>query len=213
MRTKISVVPAPDIQINPPVKRAQGEPPIRLKNNTVRFREHLERPDVDKLVKTAGRLGRHGHRDATMCLIAYRHGLRAHELVGMLDWHQVDLVAREISILRCKGSKDSVHTLEPDEIRALKKLGPKTAGHVFVNERGGAMSENSFHKIVQRAGAAAGLGPNVHPHMLRHSCGFDMARRGIPIRHIQDWLGHANVVHTIRYTQLGADKFRRMRMW
>lgn len=208
MRTQINVLN----EIEQP-KRGQGQPPTRVRNSSVRPREYLVRADVDKLIAAAGRLGRHGHRDMTMCLIAYRHGLRAHELVALLDWHQMDLQAREVSILRCKGSKPSVHTLEADEVRALRKLGPKAAGPVFTNERGGRMSENSFHKIVQRAAIAAGLGEHVHPHMLRHSCGHDMASRGIPIRHIQDWLGHANIMHTLKYTTLGADKFRVVRMW
>ena len=102
----------------------------------------------------------------------------------MLDWHQVDLQAREVKILRCKNSENATHTLEKDEVAALKKLGPKPHGPVFVNERGGRMSENSFFKIVQRAGVRAGLGPHIHPHMLRHSCGHDMVSRGLPFRHI-----------------------------
>ena len=131
----------------------------------------------------------------------------------MLDWHQVDLVGKTLAVLRCKGSKDTEHTLEKDEVADLKKLGPQASGPVFVNERGGRVSENSFHKIVQRAGIKAGLGPHVHPHMLRHSCGFDMTSRGIPTRYIQEWLGHRNIQHTVRYTELGPGRFKKIKMW
>ncbi len=194
-------------------KRGQGDPPTKPHNKAVRKDEHLEREKVEKLIKAANQLGRNGHRDSTMCLFAFRHGLRAKELVSMLDWHQVDLQGKEVKVLRCKNSEDTDHTMEKDEVAALKKLGPKPYGPIFVNERGGRLSENSFHKIVQRAGLKAGLGPHIHPHMLRHSCGYDMARRGIPIRHIQDWLGHKNIQHTVRYTKLGPERFRKVKMW
>jgi type 1 fimbriae regulatory protein FimB/type 1 fimbriae regulatory protein FimE len=191
----------------------QGKPPRKPESKTVRKGDHFERPDVERLIKQAGMIGRHRHRDMTMCLFAFRHGMRAHELVAMLEWQQFDFARKEVMILRCKGSRSRDHTLEKDEIAALKKLGPKSYGPVFENERGGAMSENSFFKIVQRAGRRAGLGPHVQPHALRHSCGYELVNRGLPLRLIQDWLGHKNVQNTVRYTQLGADIFRKVRMW
>ncbi len=194
-------------------KRRQGEPPVKPHNKAVRKNEFIERDKVEALIKAARQLGRHGDRDSAMCLIAFRHALRAKEITSMLDWHQVDLQAKEIKILRCKDSEDGDHTMERDEVSALKGLKPKPDGPIFVNERGGQMSENSFHKIVQRAGIKAGLGGRIHPHMLRHACGYDMARRGLPLRHIQDWMGHKNVNHTIRYTKLGPEKFKKVRMW
>ena len=191
----------------------QGEPPTKPKSLTVRKERHFERTDVERLIKQAGMIGRHRHRDMTMCLFAYRHGMRAHELVAMLEWQQFDFARKEVMILRCKGSHSCDHTMERDEIAALKKLGPRTFGPVFENERGGPISENSYFKIVQRAGRRAGLGTHVQPHALRHSCGFDMVNRGLPLRMIQDWLGHKNVQHTIEYTKLGALPFRKVRMW
>ena len=193
--------------------RAQGDPPTKPKSLSVRKEKHLERVEVERLIKAAGQVGRHGHRDATMILFAYRHGMRAHELVAMLEWQQFDFARKEVMILRCKGSRSCDHTLERDEVFALKKLLPQPYGPVFLNERGGRMSENSYFKIVQRAGIRAGLGPHIQPHMLRHSCGFDMVMRGLPLRMIQDWLGHRNVQHTIAYTKLGAAPFRKVRMW
>jgi site-specific recombinase XerD len=194
-------------------KPARPAPPLRRKNKSVRAVEYMERSKVKKLMEAAASIGRYGHRDATMILIAYRHGLRAYEIVDMLGWHQVDLEDKSISIHRCKKSKDTNHTLEKDEVAALKKLGPQSSGPVFVNERGGRMSVNSFHKIVQRAGIKAGLGPKIHPHMLRHSCGYDMTERGIPTRLIQEWLGHKNIRHTVQYTAVGSGQFKKVRMW
>lgn len=195
-------------------KRAsRSQPPRKPQNLAVRKHEYLKRHEVDALRKAAGQLGRQGHRDSTMILFCYRHGLRATELVSMLDWHQVDLVEKTVMVRRCKGSKDTEHTLEKDEIAALKKLGESREGPVFVSERGGVMSERAFHNIVARAGKKAGLGAHIHPHQLRHACGFDMVGRGIPLRLIQDWLGHKNIRHTVWYTQLGPERFKKTKMW
>jgi len=189
--------------------------PRRLKNKAIRPHEYLERDKVERMMRAAEKAGRHGHRDRTMILIAWRHGLRAMEITRMLDWHQVDFEAKTISILRCKGSKDSEHTMAKDEVAALKKLGPQMTGPIFVNERGAHLSERGFHAIVQRAGEQAGLGPNCHPHMLRHGCGYDMVERDIPLRLVQDWLGHRAIQTTVLYTELGPGRFKRQRggMW
>jgi type 1 fimbriae regulatory protein FimB/type 1 fimbriae regulatory protein FimE len=194
-------------------KRSQPAPPIRRENKLIRQHEYLEKGKVKSLWKAAASIGRNGHRDYTMILFAFRHGLRANELVNMLDWHQVNLEEKTIAIRRCKQSKDTEHTLQVDEIAALRKLGLKDYGPIFVNERGGRMSMNSFHKIVRRAGIKAGLGPKIHPHMLRHSCGFDMTERQIPTRFIQEWLGHRDIRSTVIYTEMGAGMFKKVKMW
>lgn len=191
----------------------QGGPPRKPRNAAVRKREYLKREEVDRLRKAANQLGRHGERDSTLILIAFRHGLRVKELVSMLDWHQVDFQARTVFIRRCKGSKDGEHTLEKDEIAALRRIMKTQAGPIFTNERGGPLTESGVFKIIARAGEKAGLGFAVHPHMLRHACGYDMTKRGLPTRLIQDWLGHKNIQHTVRYTELDADKFRKTKMW
>jgi type 1 fimbriae regulatory protein FimB/type 1 fimbriae regulatory protein FimE len=64
--------------------------PLRLKNTEYRSREYLTEDEVDQLMDAAGRVGRHGHRDATLILLSYRHGLRVTELVS-LRWEQLDL--------------------------------------------------------------------------------------------------------------------------
>ena len=65
----------------------------------------------------------------------------------------------------------------------------------------------TVRKIVARAGELAGLGFPVHPHMLRHACGYKLANDGHDTRAIQQYLGHKNITHTVRYTELSADRF------
>jgi type 1 fimbriae regulatory protein FimB/type 1 fimbriae regulatory protein FimE len=190
-------------------------PPRKSPNAQVRGREYLTEDEVDRLRKAAARLGRHGHRDATLILAGFRHGLRVSELVSW-QWDQVDLDSGTVYIRRRKGSKSGMHTLERDEVTALKKLAPaprERTGPVFRNERGGPLSESGFFKILARAGVEAGLAFPVHPHMLRHACGFELTRAGHPTRMIQEWLGHRNIQHTVRYTELDPERFRKAKMW
>jgi type 1 fimbriae regulatory protein FimB/type 1 fimbriae regulatory protein FimE len=80
---------------------------------------------------------------------------------------------------------------------------------VFKNERGGPLTDSGVRKIVARAGEAAELGFSAHPHMLRHACGFKLANEGHDTRAIQHYLGHRNIQHTVRYTELSPDRFKR----
>ena len=109
---------------------------------------------------------RYGHRDATMILIGYRHGLRASELCD-LQWSQVELNTGRLHVRKAKNGSPSVHPIQGDEIRALRRLqrgqGPS---HVFMTERAKA-----FHALVGRIGVRAKMPFPVHPHMLRHGCG------------------------------------------
>jgi site-specific recombinase XerD len=62
--------------------------------------------------------------------------------------------------------------------------------------------------MLQRAGETAGLALKVHPHMLRHACGFALANKGHDTRTLQAYLGHRNIQRTVRYTGLSANRFR-----
>ena len=154
-------------------------------------------------------MGRHRHRNATLILVAYRHGLRVGELVS-LRWDQVDFTEAVLRVTRLKNGTASNHPIGEREIRALRRL-RRTQGqsmHVFVTERGGAMTRANVHKMVARAGRAAGLPFPVHPHMLRHACGYKLANDGHDTRAIQHYLGHRNIMHTVRYTELASDRFK-----
>ena len=111
---------------------------------------------------------------------------------------------------RAKNGTPSVHPIRGDEIRALRKLrreNPNEA-YVFVTERGGPMSTIGFHHLIQRLGKAAKMPFSLHPHMLRHACGYKLANDGHDTRALQHYLGHKNIQHTVRYTELSPDRFR-----
>jgi type 1 fimbriae regulatory protein FimB/type 1 fimbriae regulatory protein FimE len=176
----------------------------------VRTREHLTPEEVDTLIAAASRLGRHGGRDAALILIAYRHGLRVGELVA-LRWDQVDLRAGLLHVSRLKGGVPSTHPLRGPELRALRRVRrdyPASAAYVFTTERGGPLTDSGVRKIVARAGAVAPLPFPVHPHMLRHATGYKLANDGQDTRAIQHYLGHRNIAHTTRYTNLAPDRFK-----
>jgi type 1 fimbriae regulatory protein FimB/type 1 fimbriae regulatory protein FimE len=179
--------------------------------NTVNctVRKYLTEREVETLMDCARKRSRYGHRDATMILVAYRHGLRASELCD-LQWHQMELDQGRMHVHRAKNGTPSVHPIRGDEIRALRKLRREnpTDTHVFVTERGGPMTTIGFHHLIKRLGKAAGLPFKVHPHMLRHACGFKLANDGHDTRSVQHYLGHKNIQHTVRYTELSPDRFK-----
>ena len=189
------------------VKRTVG--PTRPPNADLRTREYLTEAEVERLMKAAGK-NRWGHRDATMVLVAYRHGLRASELTD-LRWDQVDLKTATLHVRRVKAGTPSSHPILGDELRALRRLQreqePKSP-FVFTSERGSPFTTAGFARMVERAGAQAGLGFKAHPHMLRHACGFALAAKGHDTRALQAYLGHKNIQHTVRYTELSPTRFK-----
>ena len=89
-----------------------------------RPREYLTEREIERLIEAAGK-NRWGHRDATAILIAYRHGLRASELVA-LRWDDVDFTTGKLHVRRAKGGMASVHPLGGKELRALRRLQRET---------------------------------------------------------------------------------------
>ena len=188
---------------------ARGMPPRKQPNQHDRQREYLTPSEVEALTTTAAHLGRHGRRDATMIQLAYRHGLRVCELLA-LRWEQVDLQLGLLHVRRRKNGVPSTHPLHGPEIRALRQVARTypTTPYVFVTERQGPLTDSAFRKIIARAGKTAGLDLPVHPHMLRHATGFKLANDGHDTRAIQPYLGHKNIQHTVRYTELAPDRFK-----
>jgi integrase len=184
-------------------------PPIPVSYTVGEHRKYLLPQEVERLMAHARKHSRHGHRDATMLLIAYRHGLRASEVCG-LEWHQVELDQGRLHVRRAKNGTPSVHPIRGDEIRALRRLRRESPinGFVFVSERGAPMTTIGFHKLVQRLGVAAGMPFPIHPHMLRHACGFKLANDGHDTRSLQHWLGHRNISNTTIYTAMSPDRFK-----
>ena len=196
-------------QLRQTPKTGKSLPPRRIPNRECRSREHLTPEEVDALMAAAGKVGRHGHRDATLILLAYRHGLRVSELVA-LRWDQVDLKRGTLHVNRLKNGTPSTHPLRGPELRALRRLKREYADHpyLFVSERRGPLTTASVRKIIARAGDDAGVGFPVHPHMLRHACGFYLANKGIDTRAIQVYMGHRNIQHTTVYTELTPHRFK-----
>jgi integrase len=183
--------------------------PVRPANAELRSREYLTSAEVEKLIKAAGH-GRYGHRDATLILIAFRHGLRAAEICD-LEWSQVEFGrAASLHVRRVKNGKPSVHPLRGDEIRALRELRRQfpDSGFVFATERGGPFTPDAVNRLIKRIGGRAGFAFPVHCHMLRHACGYTVANAGHDTRALQDWLGHRSIQHTVRYTEMSPTRFK-----
>lgn len=188
---------------------SRSAPPLPIPNYQKRSREHLFPREVEAMVKAAKKIGRHGLRDSTLILMAYRHGLRVSELVS-LRWQQVDFASGTIYINRLKHGVSSTHPLRGIELRALRQLQRQYphSSYLFVSERGTVMAAATARGIIERAGIEAGLSLTVHPHMLRHACGFYLASRGYDTRAIQAYLGHKQIQHTVRYTELSPTRFQ-----
>jgi type 1 fimbriae regulatory protein FimE len=183
--------------------------PRKPRNVDVRPREYLTAEEVARLIHTARGLGRHGHRDATLILMMYRHGLRVSEAIS-LRWDMVDLSQGRLHVVRRKRGLPSVHPLQGPQIRALRRLqrDNRHSCYLFVSERGAPLGDSAVRKMIGRAGQHAGFNFPIHPHMLRHATGYQLANAGHDTRAIQHYLGHRNIQHTVRYTQLSVIRFR-----
>jgi integrase len=195
--------------VGPSNKKRTVVLPVRKPNAAYRSREHLTEREVERLVEAA-KDNRWGHRDSTMVLLAFRHGLRAAELVD-LRWEQTDLENAILHVRRVKQNTPATHPLTGRELRALRRLqreqGSKSP-FVFVSERGTPFSTRGFQATVERAARAAGFDMKIHPHMPRHSCGYKLANDDVDTRTIQSYLGHKSIQHTVRYTELAATRFK-----
>ena len=184
--------------------------PIRLKNSEYRSREHLTLDEVNSLLEVAqlSPSFRYPDRDYALMLIAFRHGLRASE-ASNLKWDAIDLKGKTVYINRVKKSDAGIHPLQADEVEALQAVRAAfpNGNYVFQSERGTRLSEDSIASVVEKAGKVAGFSFKVHPHQLRHACGYYLANKGYDTRMIQAWLGHRNIQHTVRYTQLAPGRF------
>ena len=184
-------------------------PPKRSSYIDLRPREYLTPNEVEELMRTAKKQGRYGHRNATMILLAYRHGLRVSELCA-LKWNQIDFKQSLIHINRIKNGVASVHPVRGPELRALRKLKRETvqSSYLFVTERGSPMTTAGFRKMLSRLAKTTTIEFSIHPHMLRHACGYKLANEGHDTRSIQHYLGHKNIQHTVRYTELSPERFQ-----
>ncbi|HVN89186.1 MAG TPA: tyrosine-type recombinase/integrase [Candidatus Binataceae bacterium] len=188
-----------------------NQPPPRQPNRAIRAREYLTPDEVERMIlavrQTGGRLA---ERDTLLIMVAYRHGFRASELIA-LRWDQIDLKAGTLHVARLKHGSASTHPLRGPELRALrawKRQQGEATPYVFTSLRGGPMTRRTVHHVVAEAAKAAGIDFPVHPHMLRHATGYYLANAGQDTRAIQLYLGHRNIQHTVRYTELASGRFK-----
>lgn len=180
------------------------------KYSEVRTREYLLPEEVEAMRSAIKKSkGRHAHRDSTLILLIYRHGLRVAEAAS-LRWEQIDFNAGTIYVKRVKKGTPSTHPLYSEEIRSLRKLQRDypASPYVFQSSRHGPLALDTVGGIVEVAGELAGLPFPVHAHMLRHGTGYYLANRGTDTRTIQSYLGHNNIQHTVRYTELASARFQ-----
>lgn len=162
----------------------------------------------------AVRSGSSGARDYCLILLGFRHGMRISELLG-LRYQDMDLQAGRINVQRLKNGFSTIHPLMPDELQAIHNWtrvrstwrGGSSTDAVFLSRKGGALSRQQAYRIIRDAGEQADIATSTTPHMLRHACGYELAERGADTRLIQDYLGHRNIRHTVRYTASNAARF------
>jgi site-specific recombinase XerD len=184
-----------------------------------RNREHLSPDEVQKLLAASKQKGlsRNPERDHALLFVMVRHGLRVSEARN-LKMSDVNLEQKTIFIRRLKNGKSTTHPIyNGGEFKALQQWLMLRAtiesecDNVFLSEQRTPLSRTAIWTLVQKYAQAAGLSAlNVHPHSLRHSTGFDLANRGADTRLIQDFLGHVNIQHTVKYTELAPNRFSKL---
>jgi len=201
--------------------------PKKRRSASENERKHLTALEVDRLLAATKDNPRTGLRDRCLILLMFRHGLRVTEACAM-RMDQVDLESRILHVQRLKGGLSTTQPLRTEEIRLLKgwlaererwlrkwrKSGTPAAAidrqALFLSTRGAALSRKTFWALLRRYGELAGLSLPPHPHMLRHGCGYALADQGADTRLIQDYLGHRNIQHTVRYTATNPMRFEKL---
>lgn len=180
-------------------------------------RKFLTHHEVSLLLQ-AVMTSRHPERDTCMILLAFLHGLRVSELLS-LRLADLELVSRKLCVRRLKNGFSTVHPLLAEEVKYLRSwLGARETikspaaeeDWLFISRSGRPLSRQRFYNLLAEAGKKAGLAVSVHPHMLRHGCGYALADNGIDTRLIQDYLGHRNIRHTVIYTASNSARFDRV---
>lgn len=169
-------------------------------------RRFLTAKEVQAMMQAA-RQGPTGERDYCLILLAFRHGLRISELLD-LHYHDLDLHEGRVNVRRLKNGFSTIHPLRFDEREAIERWSLVRAGWKAADKTDALfISRQQAYRIIRSAGENAGTVTHTHPHMLRHACGYELAERGTDTRLIQDYLGHRNIRHTVRYTASNAARF------
>lgn len=180
----------------------------RTTDHHERGKDFLTADEIDRLFK-GSRSSRHGVRNHLLLMMMYRHGLRVSEAIT-IKLSDVDLKRSRLWVRRLKNGLSVEQPIPGDELRAIKRYLKQRDDQLpwlFISEREQPMTRRSVNYLIEAAAQRAGL-DGVHPHMLRHSCGFYLADQGYDLRLIQDYLGHRDPKHTVHYTRIAGSRFQ-----
>lgn len=190
------------------------DPKIEKQTVDPHAKNFLTEAEIKKFLNAA-REGRHSIRDYCLMLMTYRHGLRVSELTD-IRLKDLDLDSTRIFVRRVKGSLSTHQPIEGDELRAIRawlrereSYPTADSNYLFLSERG-PLTRQAINYLVTEIGKRAKLNFDINPHMLRHSTGYYLANKGYDTRLIQDYLGHKNITHTVRYTRTAASRFENL---
>ncbi|MBV6817855.1 tyrosine-type recombinase/integrase [Rahnella sp. PD12R] len=179
----------------------------------MRERKYLTRTEMERLVGAVS-AGINEHRDKCMLLMCFIHGLRVSELAG-LRVQDVEFSTKTIYISRLKNGFSVQHPIQNREMVFIRKwleIRPQyldsDSSWLFLSRHGGKLSRQQLYRLFRKYGENAGINVAVHPHMLRHACGYALADNGCDTRLIQDYLGHRSIQNTVIYTASNAGRFR-----
>ena len=157
-------------------------------------------------------------RDKCMLLVCFIHGLRVTELCN-LRLQDLDLLSNKLHVNRLKNGFSVQHPIQSRERGALiawLAVRPQyleaDGDYLFLSRQGGQLSRQQLHRLIREYGELAQLDVPVHPHMLRHACGYALADQGVDTRLIQDYLGHKNIQNTVIYTASNVARFRSIKI-
>ena len=175
------------------------------------MQKYLTKQELDSLFKIAKKKS---DRNFAIVLLSYRHGLRCVELLN-LKWNYIDWDKKLIHILRVKGSDDGYHELRTDEVKLLKRLKKSSRSEFIISGRqSNQLSTARVRQMCKEMGIKANLSRPFHHHMLRHTCGFDMAEnREINPLTIQRYLGHKDFRSTEVYIREAGRDFKGIANW
>jgi len=182
-----------------------------------RRREYLTAEEMAKLL-SASKSSRNPERDYAILLLMFRHGLRVSELCS-LKLSDLNLDAKELHVNRLKGCDSGPHPLYNGETVAVRAWlakraemnPPESCDTLFISERRKTLSRVTVWLLITETARAAGLDHlEIHPHMLRHTCGYALVNKGTDIRIIQGYLGHRSISSTVRYTKLDRSRFAKL---